>query len=96
MFHHEFNRRIRNILDKNAPEDTARIQETFSRYKEHDRPKASEMYDRDILALWFSFQNHRFEFARWTCFILFGVGVALLTYPTVAVFVKVCAILVAG
>lgn len=95
VFHHEFNRRIRAILDKKATEDASRIQDTFDQYKKHDRPKASEMYDRDILALWFSFQNTRFKIARWMCFILFGVGVALLTYPTVAVFIKVCAILVA-
>lgn len=93
VFHHEFNRRIRTILDEKVPRDTSRIQDTFNDYKQHDRPKASEMYDRDILALWFSFQNTRFEIARWTCFILFGVGVALLTYPTVAAFIKVCAIL---
>ena len=93
IFHHEFNRRIRSILDKSLPKDTTRIQETFNHYKEHDRPKAGEMYDRDILSLWFTFQNTRFEAARWTCFVLFGVGVALLTYPTVAVFLKVCAVM---
>lgn len=95
VFHHEFNHRIRTILDKKAPKDTKRIQNSFNKYKVHDRPKASEMYDRDILALWFHFQNTRFEIARWVCFILFGAGVTLLTYPTVAVFIKVCAIVVA-
>ncbi|MBO9453030.1 hypothetical protein J7426_22400 [Tropicibacter sp. R16_0] len=93
VFHHEFNRRIRGVLDKSSPGETLRIQKTFDRYKEHDRPKASEMYDRDVLALWFSYQNTRFEAARWTCFVLFSVGVALLTYPTVTVFLKVCAII---
>lgn len=93
VFHHEFNRRIRTVLDKSWPKDTLRIQETFDQHKQHDRPKASEMYDRDILALWFSFQNTRFEAARWACFALFVLGVALLTYPTVTVFLKVCAII---
>lgn len=96
VFHHEFNRRIRTILDKTMPEDTSRIQETFNQYKQHDRPKASEMYDRDILSLWFTFQNIRFEAARWVCFVLFGVGVLLLSCPTIAVFLKVCAIVLAG
>jgi len=95
VFHHEFNRRIRTVLDKKLPDDTTRIQKTFDNYKKHDRPKASEMYDRDILSLWFSFHNTRFEAARWMCLVLFAVGVTLLTYPTVAVFIKVCAILLA-
>lgn len=94
VFHHEFNRRIRTVLDKELPKDTSRIQDTFNHYKEHDRPKASEMYDRDILALWFSFQNTRFEVVRWTCFVFFAVGVILLACPSVAVFVKVCRIMV--
>lgn len=92
VFHHEFNFRIRTVLDKRLPDDSSRIQKNFDRYKEYDRPKASEMYDRDILALWFSFQNTRFGVARWTCFVLFTVGVALLTYPTLTVFIRVCAI----
>ncbi len=95
VFHHEFNRRIRAVLDETLPAETKRIQDTFNEYKQHDRPKASEMYDRDILSLWFSFQNTRFEAARWACFLLFAVGVALLTYPTVSVFLKVCAVIVA-
>lgn len=94
IFHHEFNRRIRATLDKHRPKDTSRIQQTFDHYKIDDRPKASEMYDRDMLSLWFSFQNTRFAAARWICFILFTVGMALLTYPTIAVFYKVCAIII--
>lgn len=95
IFHHEFNRRIRNVLDKKSPQDTKRIQDTFDRYKEFDRPKASEMYDRDILSLWFENQNLRFVVGRWVCFILFCVGTALLAYPTLVVFFKVLSILVA-
>lgn len=95
VFHHEFNRRIRAILDKRLLEDASRIQNTFDHYKIYDRPKASEMYDRDILALWFTFQNTRSGFARWICFVLFMIGAMLLTYPTVIVFLKVCAIAVA-
>jgi hypothetical protein len=96
VFHHEFNRRIRLVLDKNVPKDTSRIQGTFDHYKKHDRPKASEMYDRDILSLWFGFQNTRFAAARWICFVLFVIGVVLLTYPTIVVFMKVCSIMLAN
>lgn len=95
IFHHEFNRRIRSVLDRELRKDTLRIQETFDHYKIHDRPKASEMYDRDILALWFSYQNTRFKAARWICFILAVIGMTLLAYPTVAVFIKICGILLA-
>ncbi len=96
IFHHEFNRKVRDILDKELPAETSRIQGTFDHYKEHDRPKASEMYDRDILSLWFEFQNKRFPLARWVCFSLFVLGVALLAYPTMIVFIKVFSILVVG
>lgn len=92
IFHHEFNRNIRNILDGATPEDMKRIQGTFDKYKEHDRPKASEMYDRDILSSWFSYQNNKFFFARWVCFILFFVGILLLAYPTIITFFKVISI----
>jgi hypothetical protein len=96
VFHHEFNRRIRTVLDKNVASDTSRIQNTFDFYKGQDRPKSSEMYDRDILSLWFTYQNMRFKVARWTCFVLFSVGVLLLSYPTVTVFLKVCDIFLTG
>ncbi len=96
VFHPEFNRRIRTMLDMHLPKDTKRIQSAFNEYKKHDRPKASEMYDRDILALWFGFQNTRFEAARWVCFALFCVGAILLTYPTMVVFLKVCAIVLSS
>ncbi len=96
IFHHEFNRRIRTVLETVLANEVQRIQKTFNHYKEHDRPKASEMYDRDILSLWFGFQNERFQIARWTCFLLFCLGAALLIYPTIVVFVKVCSIILMG
>lgn len=96
VFHHEFNRRIRSILDEKRPDDVLRIQNTFDHYKEFDRPKASEMYDRDVLSLWFEYQNVRHNRARWTCLVLFCVGAVLLTHPTLVVFFKVCSILFTG
>ena len=89
IFHHEFNRRLRNILDIERQGEIDRIQSTFDRYKEHDRSKASEMYDRDILSLWFDFQNSRFPTIRWICFVMFAFGVALIMYPTFVVFGKI-------
>ncbi|KZM40407.1 hypothetical protein OA90_27580 [Labrenzia sp. OB1] len=96
IFHHEFNRRIREVLDTNLPDDVSRIQDRYNRDKLDNRSKASEMYDRDILALWFGFQNERFEISRWLCFLLFCFGVAFLIYPTLVVFVKVCGIILVG
>ena len=93
IFHHEFNRRIRGPLEAAKPEKVARIEARLQDNKQHDRAKASKMYDRDILSLWFQYQNQRHSIARWACFMLFSVGTILLAYPTVKVFIKVISII---
>ncbi|MGJ8629043.1 MAG: hypothetical protein ACSHXB_18940 [Sulfitobacter sp.] len=96
VYHHEFNRRLWSVLKSAIPETLKRVQERFDKDKEFDRSKASEMFDRDMLYLWFEYQNHRFLIVRWSCFFLFALGSVLLAFPTITVFLKVLAISWAG
>ncbi|UWQ82079.1 hypothetical protein [Leisingera caerulea] len=92
VIHPEFIRNVYRVLKEEEPDKVKRILSRFYERRGENAARANEMYDRDMLALWFNRQNGRFSAARWLCFSLNLIGSVLLAYPTVLVFAEVISI----